>query len=58
MTTIISVEEPIDMNIDSGAFAVVWGGEHFNIYTEEAACTVITDRKLLLHIWQKPNLPL
>ena len=38
--------------------AVVWGYEHFNIYTEGAACTIITDHKSLLGIWQKPEPPL
>lgn len=43
---------------ESEAVAVVWGWEHFNIYTERAACTVITDHKSLLGIWQKSNSPL
>ena len=37
------------------ALAVMWGCEHFNIYTEGAACTIITDHKPLLGIWQKPD---
>ena len=40
------------------ALAVVWGCEHFNIFTYGAAYTIGTDHRPRLGIWQKPDPPL